>query len=280
MPRRAAAAVVADQIGNVGRAVWNVVRVLAKLLVLVGLMVALVGGGKILIGTIVASPHFALSRIDVVGTARVPEAEVLALAGVVPGDRLLSIDTDAVAERLATEHPWVAEARVSRRLPSVLSIEITERRPAAVVNLGGLYLIDAAGRPFKRAAAAEAVGLPVITGLERSQYVDHPDATLAAFREALAIVGQWNEKAGRPPLSEVNVQPRHGFTIFLAESGAEIRFGRGQYDRKLARLDQILEALKGRGGAESVRVVHLDGSSGNRIPVRLATDATETQPSH
>jgi cell division protein FtsQ len=265
--RRAPLVAVADGFGAVGRGIAAVVRVLAKLLVLVGLLIALVGGGRLAIKHVVASPQFSLAQIQVTGTRRASEGEILAISGVAPGDRLLALDTDAIAAKII-EHPWVAEARVSRRLPAGLAIEVTERKAAAVVNLGALYLVDAAGRPFKRATPAEALGLPVVTGLERSQYVDHREPCEAAFREAVSIAAAWSSNPRRPRLSEVNVAPRHGFTVFLADGGAEIRLGRGQYDRKLARLDQILEAVKASG--TGVRVVHLDGPTGSRVPVRLS----------
>lgn len=271
--RRAPVVVVAEGIESVGRAVFGVVRVLAKLLVLISLLLAVIGGGRFAISQVVASPHFSLAAVEVVGEERASADEILALTGVAEGDRLLALDTDALAARI-TEHPWVAEARVSRRLPATLLIDVVERRAQAAVNLGGLYLIDEAGRPFKRATAAEAVGLPVITGIERSQYVDHRQSCEAAFREALTIVATWRARPGRPALSEINIAPRHGFTAFLAKGGAEIRLGRKEYEQKLARLDQILEAALSMGaGAEAVRVVHLDGSSKSRIPVDLATTA-------
>jgi cell division protein FtsQ len=266
--------VVADGLQTAGRAVFSVLRVLAKMLVLVGLLVAVVGGGRLAIAHVVASPRFAVAAIDVRGVLRAGTGEIVAAAGVTLGEPLLALDTDRVAARVA-EHPWVAEARVSRSLPATLIIEVVERRARAAVNLGGLYLIDGDGHPFKRATAAEAVGLPVITGIERSQYVDHREPCEAAFREALAIVTAWQKHPKRPPLSEVNVAPRHGFTAFLADTGAEIRLGRKEYDRKLARLDQILEAVKTSGaGAGAVRVVHLDGEGGNRVPVHLTLEGT------
>jgi cell division protein FtsQ len=270
--RRAPLVAVADGLGTIGRGVFAVVRVLAKLLVLVGLLVVLVGGGRLAISHVVASPQFALDDIKVTGTRHAAQEEIVEITGVSLGDRLLALDTDALARKVA-EHPWVAEARVSRRLPAGLLIDVVERKAAGAVNLGGLYLVDAAGRPFKRATVGEAAGLPVITGIERSQYVDHREPCEAAFREALAIAAAWGKNPRRPALSEVNVAPRHGFTVFLADGGAEVRLGRTEYDRKLARLDQILEAVKASGAG--IRVVHMDGSAGSRVPVRLTLPNAE-----
>ena len=84
---------------------------------------------------------------------------------------------------VSSERSSPATVRVSRQLPSVLTIEISERHAAAVVNLGGLYLADVRGRPFKRATMDEAAGLPVITGVARGQYAARRDAVEAATIE-------------------------------------------------------------------------------------------------
>jgi cell division protein FtsQ len=265
---------VADGLGSFGRGLLAVCQVLGKLILLCVLLAALLGGGRLAVRHVMASPRFALRMVEVSEAARVSRDEVVELAGVTEGDRLLALDTDAIAARIA-QHPWVGEARVRRQLPSALRIELAERRAAAVAALGGLYLIDEAGRPFKRATMAEADGLPVITGLDRDQYVDHRAAVEAAFREALGLVAAWRARPGRPGLSEVNLAPRYGFSLFLLEGGAEIRLGRGQYDRKLASLDRILEAVTSNGASWStVRVVHLDGTDLGRITVQTGAPGT------
>ncbi|HET6282045.1 MAG TPA: cell division protein FtsQ/DivIB, partial [Polyangia bacterium] len=169
--------------------------------------------------------------------------------------------------------------RVRRELPAALVIDLVERRAVAAALLGGLYLLDASGRPFKRATLEEADGLVVVTGVSREQYANFRAASEGAFREALAVVDSYRSQDAlatrmgppdgtRPGLSEVHIDPRFGFSLFLYDGGGEIRLGRGGYDQKLARLDEILTALGPH--CDSVRVVHLDGPARDRVPVRLA----------
>jgi hypothetical protein len=68
---------------------------------------------------------------------------------------------------------------------------------------------------------------------------------------------------------------RFGLTLFLRQGATEIRLGRGDYSKKLARLDQIFEAVKADGPVAALRVVHLDrpgGADGARIAVGLTED--------
>jgi cell division protein FtsQ len=252
-------------------------KVLATLACLAGAVV----GGRHLIGHVVASPRFALREIRADATLHVSRDEIVALAAVGPGDRLLAIDTDAVAARVAT-HPWVQTVRVRRQLPSALAIDVVERRAVASALLGTLYLIDDAGRPFKRANLDEADGLPVITGIARDQYTLARAASEAAFREALSLLALYRADdalsaarragggpASRPALSELHVDPRAGYSLVLYDGGGEIFLGRDDWPAKLARLDEILSAVGPRGPA-ALRTVHLEGPSRDRIAVRLA----------
>jgi cell division septal protein FtsQ len=266
--------------------------VVFKALAAVAVLAGATWGGERAVRHVIASPRFAVREIRVSPTLRVPYDQVVALAAVDVGDKLISIDTDAVAARIAS-HPWVASARVRRELPSVLAIDVIERRAAAAALLGGIYLIDDSGHPFKRATLEEADGLVLITGVSRQQYAAFRDASAAAFREALAIADEYRAPedspppspqgsatpaarapAARPALSEVHIDPRYGFALLLYDGGGEIRLGRGDYTDKLARLDRILAGLRALGarGPAALRTVHLDGPNRDRVPVRLADD--------
>jgi cell division protein FtsQ len=272
--RQHAVLVVAGAVTALGRALWAALRVLSKVVLTLAVLAAILGGGRLAVQHVIASPRFAVRDVQVPALVHLDRDDVLSLAEVEEGDRLLRIDTDGVAAKVAA-HPWVASVRVRRQLPATLAIEITERRAVAVAVLGALYLIDENGHPFKRATLEEADGLPVITGVEREQYAAVKAVAEAAFREALAVLAEYGSE--RPLVSELNIDPTYGFTLFLRESGAEIRLGREEFSKKLARLDQIFEAVR-TSSTGAVRVVHLDypsGAGGTRISVGLAQDQKE-----
>jgi cell division protein FtsQ len=248
-------------------------RILAAAAFVVGAVFA----GQRIVGHVVASPRFAVREIRADSTLHVDRQDIVSLAGVAEGDRLLAVDTDVVAARVAA-HPWVANVRVRRQLPSALVIDVVERRAVASALLGTLYLIDESGRPFKRATLDEAEGLPVITGVSRETYTLDRAAAEAAFREALGLLGVYQSQDGltaarrssaRPALSEIHVDARSGYSLVLLEGGGEVRLGRGDWPGKLARLDEILGAVGSRGPA-ALRAVHLDGPTLDRVAVRLA----------
>lgn len=178
---------------------------------------------------ITSSPRFAISSIEVRGNHQLARAAVAELLPVHLGDNMFASDTASLERALATS-PWISRAEVHRELPRTLVVTITERTAAAVVDLGGLYLVDAEGQPFKRAAveAGEGDGLPVITGIERLAFRADPAATTKLIRSALAAAATWRSSApagARPALAEISFDVFRGLTVRTREPALSISLG-------------------------------------------------------
>ncbi len=120
------------------------VRGLRLVLTVLLIAVLTVGLGLILYFT----PLMSARNVVVVGTGTVTEADVLAAAAVQLGTPLLQINTDTMADRVATIRR-VASARVQREYPSTLRITIAERIPVAVKDFpDGPRLFDRDGVDF------------------------------------------------------------------------------------------------------------------------------------
>ena len=74
------------------------------------------------------------------------------------------VDVSAIRRRLL-QYGWVKDARVSRRLPDTLVIDIVERTPAALwQNQGQLALIDGDGVVLDRVTVDKMPDLPLLIG--------------------------------------------------------------------------------------------------------------------
>jgi cell division protein FtsQ len=98
---------------------------------------AIVAGFLVVLGAVAIgltyTPMFHAKTIMVTGERRLSEARILKIAGVGPGTDVFHADLRA-AERRLERNPWIASATVSRRLPSSISVQITERRPVALAR--------------------------------------------------------------------------------------------------------------------------------------------------
>ena len=74
------------------------------------------------------------------------------------------VDVAAIRERLIG-FGWVKDARVSRRLPDTLVIDIVERKPAALwQDKGQLTLVDSEGVVLDKVAISKMPDLPLLIG--------------------------------------------------------------------------------------------------------------------
>jgi len=193
----------------------------------------------------VSSETFALREIQFAGLTHATEAELTARSGLALGDNLFRVDLARAARGMET-HPWVASARLERRLPGSVLASIAEHRPAAVVQLGALYLLDEEGKVFKRASPDDGLDLPLITGLSRDGW----QAQQLRLFGALHLLDTWKAAHfGMAALSQVRLDESGGFTLFAHQGDAlqEIRLGSNDLSLKLRRLAQVRAALARRG---------------------------------
>lgn len=120
------------------------------------------------VGTAVAEgvgrAGFRVEQIEVTGLRRMERMSVYAVALDQRSRAMPLIDLESVRQRLL-DYPWIADARVSRRLPDTLVIDIVEREPVAIwQNHGQLMLIDASGRPLEPVSAEAMPALPLVIG--------------------------------------------------------------------------------------------------------------------
>jgi len=110
---------------------------------------------------IVGLNHMNRSMVDAVVTDELKRA-----ADSAGGDKAPQalVDVSAIRNRLL-QFGWVRDARVSRRLPDTLVIDIVERSPAALwQNQGQLALIDSEGVVLDRVQVDKMPDLPLLIG--------------------------------------------------------------------------------------------------------------------
>lgn len=231
------------------------------------------------------SPRFGLHQLALSGNRQLDSEEVLSYAGLRLGEPLIGIDPSLTAARLA-KHAWIREASVRRVLPDTLAVEISERRPRAVVALEHLYLADEDGEPFLRVRPAGLTGplaeLPLVTGLTRARFELDPQA---ARRQVLGAVRLARQLAAGPltqgrdgrRVSEVHVDLYTGYEVVLTPGPLRLTLGWEQHDERLRDAGAVLATLGGR--AAQARALYLDNARRpERAVVRLASAAEVATP--
>lgn len=142
------------------------------------LVLAAIGGwawatGQVQMVTALAIDRFMHASLDaglsvgevfIQGRDKTDKAELLAALGVQRGSPILAFDPHTA--RLALEQiPWVAEARVERRLPDTIFVAIREREPMALWQHDQeLRLVDAEGVVLTAKDLSKWPNLPMLVG--------------------------------------------------------------------------------------------------------------------
>ena len=176
------------------------------------------------------------SLVDEVVTDELHRAADAGTGGAKPAEAL--VDVDSIRERLL-QFGWIKDARVSRRLPDGLVIDIVERTPTALwQDNQQLSLIDSNGVVLDRVPVSQMPDLPLLIGPGANRQASSLDRlmadvpTLKPQLSAASWVGQrrWD------------LAFQSGETIVLPEGEAAARDALA----KFARLDKSA-GLLGRG---------------------------------
>lgn len=158
-----------------------------------------------------------VNRVEVEGLQKTPEPLLWAALAVHTGDPILAFSLADARSRIETIN-WVRSATVSRRLPGTIVVQLTERRPFAVwQNQGRFVLIDRDGQTVTDSdVAAFARQVPLVVGAGAP-------AAAAALLDALAayplILGRM-QAAVRVGERRWNLRLTNGADVLLPE-GAE-----------------------------------------------------------
>lgn len=131
-------------------------------------------------GEAVGEAGFTVKRVEIKGLERMERLPVYAVALDQNSMAMPLVDLDGTRERLL-QFGWVKEARVSRRLPDTLVVDIVERQPAAVWQHNQqLNLVDHDGVVLEPVKLDAMPDLPLVIGPSANRHTGELDALFGA----------------------------------------------------------------------------------------------------
>ncbi|MSV31172.1 MAG: FtsQ-type POTRA domain-containing protein [Bryobacterales bacterium] len=154
---------------------------------------------------------------------------------------------------------WVKDARVTRVWPNRLQIRITEREPAAFVQLPGeteLPLIDTDGF-ILRPEIQESLNLPILTGVTRQQSDDERRVRVRRLRKLMSDSGELSAK-----ISEVDASDPDNLKVMQDAGGKAVTLiiGNRYFKRRLEKFRQNADELLRRDPSKTTFDLRIDGS--------------------
>lgn len=124
----------------------------------IGLIVAIVVAA-IAAAVLWFTPLLSVRGVEVEGNAAVSTADIELALAIPIGTALREVDTDAASDRVFASNPRIKSVQVRRKLPSTITVTITERVAVAFIDLGnGPSLVDDTGLAY--VAEVPPPGLP------------------------------------------------------------------------------------------------------------------------
>ena len=193
--------------------------------------------------------HFAVQRVEIAGTRMLAPHQVLAASGIRSGQNVW--DDANRWEAALRQHPAIADASVTRRLPGTLTIRVLEREPAGLVDDAVLAPVAPDGTVLPLDPALSPVDLPLI----RTRGLARP-----AARALLAESGRVSQAdpALWARVSEVHQAPRRGLVLRIADPRAEVILPAGADQRRIRQLRSTLEYLAAQAPPDSGVHVRVD----------------------
>lgn len=130
------------------------------------------------IGELIGVAGFSVRNVEVRGRAQMDRDAVINIAMDQDSRAMPLVDLEETRQRLR-QLGWIADARVSRRLPDTLVIDIVERQPTAIWQFQRkLALIDQTGTVIAPVGIEDMPDLPIVIGPGANRRVDHLNALI------------------------------------------------------------------------------------------------------
>lgn len=176
-----------------------------------------------------------VERVTTSGTRVLTPEEVREAAAAPIGSPLISVDTDALEDRLRKRLPRIDSVEVVRSWPRGIGLKVTERKPVLLIEKGGKFVeVDAKGVRFATVGQATK-GVPL---LELRPDQENAEASLRRFdshrlrREAVQVAGALPAAVARATRS-VKVRSYDSISLELS-GGRTVAWGSGEKGRTKA----------------------------------------------
>jgi cell division protein FtsQ len=218
-------------------------------LLLIGLLRSAAPGGTLTtlrerVGNATAFAGLRVRNVVIEGRANTPEPLLRAEIGVNKGDPILGFSLELARQRVETLS-WIEHASVERRLPDTIVVNIQERRPFAIwQNDGKFLLIDRAGQVVADQDVASFRGLPLVVGAgappSAATLIDALTARPALQQRVIAAVRvgerRWNLRLN----NGVDVMLPEGREIIALDRLMALQQDHDLLDRPLVAIDMRL----------------------------------------
>jgi|TARA_B100001250_G_C19802292_1_gene791654 cell division protein FtsQ len=210
--------------------------------------------GSILIATIILLSFqwgsyrnvFEMDGLLITGENILEKSDYIELVGEIENQSIKDIDLEGLSEKLE-QNPFVKAARVSKRYPNLIKVDIVEREPIAILNNKVQLMIDNEAVILPNNPFTENALIPVLSGFNPANDL-YPEGQVTfsiKVKEAIGILNfiQKNYDDFYEEISELTINKNDEYVIILSEQPTKVILGRDNISRKIKILKNFDKAL-------------------------------------
>lgn len=177
---------------------------------------------------------FDITEIEITGTNRVTETEVLKRSGLRKNESTIFFREREIIEEIK-KCPWISEVAIKRHVPNRVTIHVTEAAPSWVVvgEDGEVLYMSAKGEILGKADFEYGLDFPLLVGDGISK-ADLLQKALEIRRLAMN-----SDLLNLDEISEVHLDTVYGISVFTIDK-RRIDFGSGNIKEKWYKMEKIM----------------------------------------
>jgi|GEM_PF-809104 len=246
-----------------------------------GLIVVVTAAKAVVSKVYYENPQFELGRLYIETDGDLTRPVILKHSGIQRHDNLLDLDLSLVRAKLAAL-PQVAEVRVEKQLPDIISIRVRERLPIAWLECpeagarphtpDGGWLIDARGNAFPcEGLADEHMELPIIVIDDLPPLIGRVKIESGRLVHALRLVELNHDRFYDEQLEILRIDCARDYSMIVHyRNDASVVFGSTDLPGQFHDFAAILSYAKGEG----LQIASLNLMIGENKPVTFYTSPT------
>lgn len=204
-----------------------------------------------------ARSFIGIRNFELVGVSRYDERDIINASLLKRGDRLYTLDLDAVEKQILSECPYLESVEVSTRFPNTIRFSVEERTPQWYIELAGdYYVLDADLVVLTEVASAEMLvkegvtklTLPNVTRVMRGELpqfgmVDgERDET--EIRKTLELISTVRRTTFKSRISELDLSNRFAITM-VVDGSYHVNLGNmSSFEAKLGEVEIVLNSAE------------------------------------
>lgn len=203
-------------------------------------------------GFFTTSPYFMVKDVEVLGNNRLAAEYIVGRIGLDKNQNIFLADISTISAKVR-DNPWIKDVSVSRLLPDKLSVKLVERRPVAIINKGGIYLVGDDGMVMERLEDYSALPLPLLLGTEIAikRVGDRLESGLAAPLIDVIAVSAESSFITDKGIKSIEMLHNNKINLVTREGNISIIMDRSYLDEDLEKLDRI-EGFIGTGFVKKI----------------------------